>query len=416
VLAFLAPRVSLLIFFSSHMCPKLIFLNTIYCTYATLQSSTSGHVLSLEAQVLFMMTDGLVISASVSVQALVLIFLIIFRKKFKSLDNVERALAVAVFILFTFVHLAATLTSLSQNEYARIFVKDAILSKEEAVSLISAAEAESTALGGWTTARHKAYPTTDISCYTVKSPLVIGSSSYNFIAWLNKTVESRVFPILGNWFHVPVDDLFMKDLFLVKYDADGQRSLPEHRDSSVISFNIALSQVAEDFQGGGTRFVISDRIENINRGSMLGHESGVYHAGHPITSGKRYILVGFVNIRSRFGKWFWRGFGSLATCLVHPDQQTACRSTWWALMYEIREPSRELYQFLFGGGTKSGKIEDGSINDRSSQSSVIWAIFFTLLLGALLVILCFLLFICCCWDLYYDWCEKPKEEEENKDL
>ena len=210
----------------------------------------------------------------------------------------------------------------------------------------------------------------------------------------------------------------MKDLFLVKYDASGQRSLPEHRDSSVISFNVALSQTGDDFQGGGTRFVISDRIENINQGSMLGHESGVYHAGHPITVGTRYILVGFVNIKSRFGKWFSRGFGSLATCLVHPGQDPVCRSIWWTLMYEIREPSLEFYEFLFGKVEKSGKIEDGSINDRSGQSSVIWGIIFTLLFGTLVAIVCLLFFVCCCWDLYYNYCEKTIDEidEDSKDL
>jgi hypothetical protein len=44
---------------------------------------------------------------------------------------------------------------------------------------------------------------------------------------------------------------------------------------------------------------------------MLMHASGCLHGGHPITAGKRYILVGFVllvdyqNVAMRFMKTVW---------------------------------------------------------------------------------------------------------------
>ena len=51
--------------------------------------------------------------------------------------------------------------------------------------------------------------------------------------------------------HVEIDDLFC-----VKYTAapGGQASLPAHRDDSLLSFSILLSEPGVDFAGGGTRF------------------------------------------------------------------------------------------------------------------------------------------------------------------
>lgn len=115
-----------------------------------------------------------------------------------------------------------------------------------------------------------------------------------------------------------------------RYDADGgQTELKPHRDGSVVSFNIALNPSSE-FDGGGTYFAgLQDalRIEQVRDGSVfylrrecgtvpflymrasephthahlntikiqghvVSHASNVLHGGHPITRGKRYILVG----------------------------------------------------------------------------------------------------------------------------
>ena len=86
----------------------------------------------------------------------------------------------------------------------------------------------------------------------------------------------------------------MNIAFVVKYSMDGQKELRWHHDSSTVSMNICLTR---DFEGGGTEFRRQGLINNKNIGSMLIHSGRLYHKhrGVPITSGKRYILVGFID-------------------------------------------------------------------------------------------------------------------------
>ena len=83
--------------------------------------------------------------------------------------------------------------------------------------------------------------------------------------------------------------------FVVKYSLDGQKELKPHHDGSVYTINIALNN---DFEGGGCRF-IRQKVDCVNKeiGVALIHPGRLthYHKGLPITSGKRYILVSFVN-------------------------------------------------------------------------------------------------------------------------
>lgn len=83
--------------------------------------------------------------------------------------------------------------------------------------------------------------------------------------------------------------------FVVKYSMDGQQFLSPHHDASAYTVNIALN---EEYEGGGCRFI----RQNV---SLLKQKTGYssihpgrlthYHEGLPITSGKRYILVSFIN-------------------------------------------------------------------------------------------------------------------------
>jgi len=63
----------------------------------------------------------------------------------------------------------------------------------------------------------------------------------------------------------------------------------------VLSFNVLLNQ-STDFEGGGTYFKHLDRSVTINQGDFLLHSGLVLHGGHPITSGIRFILVGFIDV------------------------------------------------------------------------------------------------------------------------
>ena len=93
-------------------------------------------------------------------------------------------------------------------------------------------------------------------------------------------------------------EIGVRDLFFVKYDLLKQNELKLHRDGSLVSFNILLNDASE-FEGGGTYFKHLDKVIGIEKGDCVIHSGKVLHAGHPITSGERYILVGFLDGKIR---------------------------------------------------------------------------------------------------------------------
>ena len=97
-----------------------------------------------------------------------------------------------------------------------------------------------------------------------------------------------------------------------------QDSLRLHTDASMVSFNLALSDDSHDYRGGGTFFPLYNHtIVKIHQGDLLVHDSGIIHGGAKITRGKRYLLVGFVDLKSwknNFLYWY-RHFGTTATCV-----------------------------------------------------------------------------------------------------
>ena len=86
-------------------------------------------------------------------------------------------------------------------------------------------------------------------------------------------------------------------------------SLPEHRDTSVVSFTIALNG-GDDFEGGGTWF--EDLGDVKGEGKVVDGSVGcctvfagpMRHAGYPITKGTRWIAVLFCYVEGfRYGKY-----------------------------------------------------------------------------------------------------------------
>ncbi|CAE8650845.1 unnamed protein product, partial [Polarella glacialis] len=170
--------------------------------------------------------------------------------------------------------------------------------------------------GGWTTARHRAYATTDLPCDFV--PAVD--------AWVRSSLESRLFPEMSRWYdsgnvnndnsnnnnssndnndnendhktdQVCPSRLAFRDLFFVRYSAapGAQRQLEIHQDGSVMSFNILLNS-CEDFEGGGTFIEADNHTYGIGQGDCFVHASKLRHGGTAITHGERYLLVGFVDV------------------------------------------------------------------------------------------------------------------------
>ena len=228
------------------------------------------------------------------------------------------SLSIASILIFFY------LVSIAENKNSNLFVVNNVLSHDECSLIISSAELEAVKLKGWTTKRHRNYPTTDLSVYSINQTIHIENSKVTyFIDWLNDTIlASKVFPLISRYYNVNSGCFVMRDMFVVKYDADTpgrQRRLQVHQDGAIVSFNIALNQGKnvnrplqqlqdrpvtnnilthqQEFSGGGTYFPLLNETVQLDSGAMLIHLSRLYHAGAEVLSGKRYILVGFVNIK-----------------------------------------------------------------------------------------------------------------------
>ena len=142
---------------------------------------------------------------------------------------------------------------------------------------------------GWKKDRHASYPTTDLN-------VVIDFDSTDK-ATIRNILDARLSPLLERIYGISRDSIRANDMFVVRYDGEGQQALKEHTDSSHISFNILLN---DGFEGGGTRFY--DRSEQTYEdahpkpGQVLINNAMVSHEGLATKKGTRYIFVGFMNI------------------------------------------------------------------------------------------------------------------------
>eukprot|EP00933_Yihiella_yeosuensis_P014267 TRINITY_DN12847_c7_g1_i1.p1 TRINITY_DN12847_c7_g1~~TRINITY_DN12847_c7_g1_i1.p1 ORF type:complete len:398 (-),score=85.19 TRINITY_DN12847_c7_g1_i1:100-1293(-) len=161
----------------------------------------------------------------------------------------------------------------------------------EAAELVTEAEQWSAENGGWQTNRHRAYQTTDLD---------IASSSPLLLQLCNDHLEKSLLPLLSKLYSLPLVDLAVEDLFLVRYSAEKgeQNSLQPHRDDSELSFVVLLNDPKE-FSGGGTLFLDAEpnlRAAPDAAGSAVFFCGRQLHAGIEIQSGLRYILAGFVRV------------------------------------------------------------------------------------------------------------------------
>jgi hypothetical protein len=103
--------------------------------------------------------------------------------------------------------------------------------------------------GAWPTVRSSSVPTTDLAVEEVPA----------LVPWLRVLLRSRLLPLLAACFPVLADGsaltaarLRVHDAFIVRYDAAlGSVSLPLHCDTSALSVTLPLTQVGEEYEGGG---------------------------------------------------------------------------------------------------------------------------------------------------------------------
>lgn len=304
-----------------------------------------------------------------------------------------------LFAILVLIYIAITanlcMDFVPENSSAEVLVFPKFLTTIQCQELISAAEETASTSSrslsrGWQTSRHKYYPTTDLPLYSIRNRnmTITSGQSMDLVSWLNRTIiEDRIFPLLRRYYSLPLPryELYMKDAFIVKYDATAkgfQRHLSTHQDSSLLSFHIALSsprstgdllpdarqaprqsqslrsslkppsnssssslsppqpqaslseetkekerergketEQQEGFLSGGTHFTLLDLTYRPDRGSLLTHPSRVYHAGAEIEGGRRYLLVGFVQVRHPdLLSSFWRKYGAVARCMSLREQ------------------------------------------------------------------------------------------------
>ncbi|KAJ1458785.1 hypothetical protein M885DRAFT_512597 [Pelagophyceae sp. CCMP2097] len=165
------------------------------------------------------------------------------------------------------------------------------LSAEECFKVTALAE-KHVAANGWLTKRHNVHATTDFSLFD--APAVMAAAK--------PAVMRAAMPSLHKLFFAGAEDigLTLNDLFYVRYSAEvegGQRSLEPHRDGSLVSFSIMLSDPSTDFDGGGTLLVgKGETLSPTHRGDLVAHSGKVLHAGANVTRGRRDLLVGFVTV------------------------------------------------------------------------------------------------------------------------
>jgi len=207
----------------------------------------------------------------------------------------------AVTLGWLFVHCAAfpltlMLASPLNASVDVLRVRD-VLSESEARWVVNVSEVHAAKVGGWSTARHENYPTTDVAVEDLPAADAIET-----------LIRSRVLPVLTSFYSVSTPTL--RDLFVVKYSSDGQRSLRKHTDGCELSFGIALGG---DGSRGATEFVtFKHALRDVKVGEAWMHPSLALHRGRAVAEGEtRYILVGFVRVPF---SWY-RTWGAWATRL-----------------------------------------------------------------------------------------------------
>ena len=145
----------------------------------------------------------------------------------------------------------------------------------------------------WSTARHDDSPTTDIEVDS-------DPAFCHFDTFLADVVLDGLFADLAGAYGVEREQLFLRELFVVKYETAGQSELRMHRDSSFFSFVVQLNDPSQ-FAGGGTTFAHAPHCAplTVRQGEAILFVGQWRHGAAAVTRGRRLILAGFVDLRER---------------------------------------------------------------------------------------------------------------------
>ena len=153
--------------------------------------------------------------------------------------------------------------------------------------------------GKWGTVRASTVKTTDVAVEDIPA----------LRPWLRELLHSRLYPMIAAAFPMLSDGsttndgtesrMRVHDAFIVRYaKSDGSLSLPEHSDTSSMSFTLALNEQTH-YQGGGTWFEAlgpTGQVVDAGIGRAIAFAGPLRHAGFPISEGTRTILVLFLYV------------------------------------------------------------------------------------------------------------------------
>ncbi|KAJ2850340.1 hypothetical protein IWW36_001957 [Coemansia brasiliensis] len=136
---------------------------------------------------------------------------------------------------------------------------------------------------GWTSQRHGAFPTRDIPVNRLSVANMAISRLQEFL-----------FPRLEEHTGISKQYWTFRDVFIIGYHQDHQRSLEMHSDGSLASLTLLLNETSE-FDGGGTYFKQFDMLVKQNPGDAWIHDGRLDHCSQAITRGERVVLVAFID-------------------------------------------------------------------------------------------------------------------------
>ena len=216
-----------------------------------------------------------------AIKAILLVFLIL-------------VLLITVYVLFFNREYDKRLLVVNNDVYHPlnyVYIFNNTFSRQFCDDIVKAGEETAEKIGGWTTKRHKSYATTDIPVRSLYNK--------NMISRLDDAFRTKIKPKIEKYYKINLGNFGLldhRDMFIVKYEhGDGlQDHLDFHRDGSIISYVLQLSNPNEYVQGG-TTFESIGYTHTGQKGSLALHSGKVRHAGNKIFGGKRYILVGFLD-------------------------------------------------------------------------------------------------------------------------
>lgn len=183
-----------------------------------------------------------------------------------------------------------------------------LLSDEEVATCLQIATEYAESTGCWSspdTERHSTYATCDFSILDECEAMQKYLAEISF--------DERMWNELSETYGIPQKEMSYLDFFCAHYQTKTSESpnvmdrLEEHRDGSMLSFTLTLSDPTS-FTGGGTFFdalrdlssedqLLTDGVVRpLRAGDVVLHSGKALHGAKAITSGSRTVLVGFVDV------------------------------------------------------------------------------------------------------------------------